>query len=104
MIGVLLRAAPDLLSRVLGLIHCKFPIGCLQQVNMQLIAQPDQVNECIGEFFRHLCLFGPIEIPALLFSKPLEMLNDFSHLDRKCHGQIFWRVELFPVAVTGELA
>jgi len=40
---------------------------------------------------------------AFLLGQPLKMLNQFGYFDAESHGQVFWGMELLPVAFGGKM-
>ena len=101
-ITVLRRTATHLIRRVLFLVQFDLGVDGLFHIDAEFVGEANKVDLDIGNFLFYLGeLFGGQGL-ALVFCKPLEVFDQFGGLDDQCHGEVLRRVELVPVALTGE--
>ena len=95
---------PRLVHRVLHRIQFNLRIRGGDEINAQLVAYPDQVEQHVGHFGAYFIERFGWQLLAFGFCEPLEMFEQFGRFNSEGSGQVLGRVELVPVAVCCESA
>lgn len=74
-----------------------------QQINLQFVAELQQIQQHIRRLSRNLGLLGRGEIAALLFGQPLKVLKQLRRLYVQRRSQVFGRMKLLPITRSGEV-
>ena len=94
-----MRASPRTrVGRVLLLVQRDLVVGGAQQIDAELVGQPQQIDEHVGELEPHALAALGVERAALLFGQPLKLLDELGGLDGQRHREILRRVKLLPIA------
>ena len=103
-IGVLLAGAMCAANRILFAIHDQLPARRFRQINIQLVAELQQIQQDICRLGGNFGFLLHREISALLFGQPLEGLKQLGGFHRQGRSEILWRVKLRPITLRGEVA
>ena len=101
-LGVLARIAAHALGGILALVEHDLVRGRGEQIDLELVRDPQQVDEHVGRLEPHALAALRVEIAALLLGEPLELLDELGRLDRQRHREVLRRVELVPIALGRE--
>ena len=72
------------------------------QVDAALVGQAHQVHQHVGQFVADARARRFVQLAVRTRGQPLVVLCQFRHFHGQGHGQVFWRVELVPVALGGK--
>ena len=72
------------------------------EIDAQLVADADQVEQHVGHFCAHFIERFRRQVLALSLGEPLKMFEQFGGFNSEGGGQVLGRVELIPVAFSGE--
>src|SRR6516164_8227173 len=101
---VLFAAAPRLVCRVFRGVDFELFGRSECEVNVELVVQPHEVEEDVGELLRHFGARLGAERGGLGVREPLEMLEELGGLNAQGHREILRRMKLVPVALCREAA
>jgi len=65
-VSIFLRAAADLCRRVLRFVVGELPRGCLEQVDVEAVGDPDEIDEDVGEFVWKKLKRRPLVLPVVV--------------------------------------
>ncbi len=76
----------------------------LNGIDAEFVRQLGQVDHHVPNLLPDLGQLLGNQVFALLFGKPLEVLNDLRRLDAESHRKVFRRMELLPMPFRDERA
>lgn len=98
------RLAAGLRNGILLRIEQQFFARRLREIDIQLVAQPQQEQQHVGAFQSNFRACFRWQVGRLLERQPLEMLKHFTGFARQRHRQVLGIVKLVPVAFRRELS
>src|SRR5450631_960265 len=87
-LGIFLAVSARLVCRIFPGVREEFPVGGGNRVDTQLVAQPNEVQENVGDLIACRRKRLGREAAALLFGEPLKGLEQFARLDRQRHREV----------------
>ena len=99
---IFLATPPRLVHRIFLRIQLNLRIRGSDEINAQLVAYPDQVEQHVGHFCAHRGERFRRQLLALGFGKPLKMFEQLGRFHGEGGSQVLGRVELVPDAFSCE--
>ena len=87
---------------VLLRVQLELALGRGREIDVELVAEPQQEEQHVGGFQRDVLARGRRKRGRLLEREPLEMLEELADFSGNGHGEVLRIVKLVPVALVGE--